>query len=92
MSVLRMYYVHMYIRTLYRTYTGRLGVGSGEFGAGVLGRGEAGAGDSGERPRNQEWIQVALKVAGSMNKPTLDLINYNGMTALMLAAAHGTAG
>ena len=73
-------------------YTGRLGVGSREFGAGVLGRGEAGAGDSGERPRNQEWIQVALQVAESMNKPTLDLINYNGMTALMLAAAHGTLG
>ena len=35
---------------------------------------------------------MALQVAGSMNKPTLDLINYNGMTALMLAAAHGTLG
>ena len=92
MSVLRKYYVHMYIRTLYRTYTGRLGVGSGEFGAGVLGRGEAGAGDSGERPRNLLWQQCALKVAGSMNKSTLDLPNYNGMTALMLAAAHGNPG
>ena len=92
MSVLRKYYVHMYIRTLYRTYTGRLGVGSGEFGAGVLGRGEAGAGDSGERPRNQEWVHAALKVAGIMNKSTLDSKNYNGMTALMLAAAHGALG
>ena len=73
-------------------YTGRLGVGSREFGAGVLGRGEAGAGDSGERPRNQVWQQTALKVAGSMNKSTLDLPNYNGMTALMLAAAHGNPG
>ena len=73
-------------------YTGRLGVGSREFGAGVLGRGEAGAGDSGERPRNKEWTQTALKVAESMTKSTLDCINYNGMTALMLAAAHGTAG
>ena len=35
---------------------------------------------------------MALQVAESMNKPTLDLINYNGMTALMLAAAHGTLG
>ena len=58
---------------------------AGEFGAGASGR--VGAGDTGERPRNEEWLRVALRAATFMEREEINLPNHRGNTALMTAAS-----
>ena len=59
---------------------------AGEFGAGASGR--VGVGDTGERPRNEEWLRVALQAAECMERGEINKPNHRGNTALMTAASH----
>ena len=43
---------------------------------------------TGERPRNKEWLRVALQAAEFMERGEINKPNHRGNTALMTAASH----